>query len=393
VIGEPWSKVLEETAANYWAKHLNAASVSVAALVHGLDADFMKEARKPELVLRLVNEEHEPLSLDEIRAAFSPASSDLQDEPEQDGTAGAPRRDGESEARAPEKSPAVFNFSEGQLTRLLESLTVRTAVANDGPGKAQAPKPVEVPYDAHLRKCTKTISENLYLDPTQLSRTFLDHIKDKQPGHGAQREVVIDNGQLVLTAGAATRLKDVSKLYDVAQIMSGLNRMFEIMACSSSQAVRELLPDRLKWNRLVWDSRLGSAEAKPRFIKEFMFKHQGRSDWASLFETDFALIHEFLAIAPPNNDGRRNKRGRSAHGGEDRDHAVGPNRGQPRKRRREARTCFSRLQIEAGACKYDDCRFDHKCASCGQDHAAVDCPTWDASKVAAKKLGPRRRQQ
>ena len=113
VISEPWSKVLKETAANYWAKHLNAASVSVAALVHGLDADFVKEARKPELVLRLVNEEHEPLSLDEIRAGFSPASSDLQDEPEQDETAGAPRRDGESEARAPEKSPAVFNFSEG----------------------------------------------------------------------------------------------------------------------------------------------------------------------------------------------------------------------------------------------------------------------------------------
>ncbi len=44
-------------------------------------------------------------------------------------------------------------------------------------------------------------------------------------------------------------------------------------------------------------------------------------------------------------------------------------------------TCFSRSDPESVGCNYDNCIFSHACASCGEDHMARDCPSWDVSKT------------
>ena len=44
---------------------------------------------------------------------------------------------------------------------------------------------------------------------------------------------------------------------------------------------------------------------------------------------------------------------------------------------------------------HKECVFDHSCVSCGADHAAVDCPEWDAAKgsraLAAAQASLRKR--
>jgi hypothetical protein len=58
------------------------------------------------------------------------------------------------------------------------------------------------------------------------------------------------------------------------------------------------------------------------------------------------------------------------------------NRGNPPARKYK-NVCFSRSSLTS-VCKFHDCRFSHICVSCGDDHAASDCPAWDPSKAEAR---------
>ena len=50
-------------------------------------------------------------------------------------------------------------------------------------------------------------------------------------------------------------------------------------------------------------------------------------------------------------------------------------------------TCFSRSDPSSAGCRYTDCIFSHTCASCGEDHAASACPSWEPPKTRRRRAG------
>ena len=115
-----------------------------------------------------------------------------------------------------------------------------------------------------------------------------------------------------------------------------------------------------------------------------MLKYSALSvtEWYPLFASDSALLLEFIELGPAaprrratatTTPTRRNGRSRK------RDPVARP----PPKKARGARTCFSRIKLTAGKCAYTACKFGHSCVSCGGDHAAVACRSWDQKKADA----------
>ena len=132
--------------------------------------------------------------------------------------------------------------------------------------------------------------------------------------------------------------------------------------------------------------------AKAKFMKHFMYEYRKSEDWVGDFERNLDLKLEYLLS--PKQDGleqedvskpaagtsqkRRGPRMSSTASGE-------------RKRFKSTKKCFTRLEQSKGKCFHKNCIFDHACACCGADHAAVDCPTWDDAKgsralAAAREL-------
>ena len=168
-----------------------------------------------------------------------------------------------------------------------------------------------------------------------------------------------------------------------------------------------------------------TARQRVVYIKEFMYKYQGKanaSDWCGKFESDISLMTQHLSAKPVTSaprtheskgtDGRdqsaSRKRGRTdkrnADRGQARDRPFGRGRGNHdsggRDRGNDRRDshrqnggsnrsspgpCFSRTDPAVGDCRYHRCRFSHECGTCGENHPAAACPKWDPARTRARR--------
>ena len=149
------------------------------------------------------------------------------------------------------------------------------------------------------------------------------------------------------------------------------------------------------------------------YAKEFMYLHRASVDWCGKMELSSTLLVNAIAsssellrkerestpVAPGVS--RENRRLQQALK-EQREELAGNIRKKPKlaktasdraaaelKRTQNLRTvtCFSRSDPSVQACTYTDCRFSHDCVSCGANHLAKDCPSWDSSKTRRNPKG------
>jgi hypothetical protein len=161
-----------------------------------------------------------------------------------------------------------------------------------------------------------------------------------------------------------------------------------------------LAPDMMRWKAKLDQFNLGTPEQKVKYAKYFHFKYAGKTGWSEFFDTDSALLFQHLAApskpsqsSVSSKDTPRKSFNTSTErsGRKDRPRPSGGAGGgarTPKKaQKRTPKNCFSRSDRSKGDCSFDpNCHFDHKCMSCGQDHAAASCPSWDQQKASALLL-------
>jgi len=168
--------------------------------------------------------------------------------------------------------------------------------------------------------------------------------------------------------------KDLSRVFDWDLWLEGWYRFLEMVARSARS---DRTADLIAWMQKLSRFPGGSGEAKVKYARTFMHKYADVKcdNWNALFDSDSALLVEHLIVAPPRRERSVTARPRGRR-------ADSPSP-RPVKRAKRPKLCFSRLKLSAGKCSFTPCKFGHKCVSCGGDHAAVDCKTWDQGKADA----------
>lgn len=208
-----------------------------------------------------------------------------------------------------------------------------------------------------------------------------------------------------------------SDMYQLELVRSGAQMYLTLIKDSKVPTVAATYEDR----RLFFDRvclipyKQGSIA---RYIRAFILKYSGATDWCAKLDNDALLITTHLG--PPDHRppfrnrsrspqrGRENNRdrGRDRGNNRDRDRDRDRNRDRPlRDSTNRARTpprpktprkplnyCNTRVDQSIGECTYRNCRFDHHCASCKSSatHSAQACPRFDASKATTEADARRR---
>ena len=193
---------------------------------------------------------------------------------------------------------------------------------------------------------------------------------------------------------------DFSEDLDPVKFWQGLE--FYIGILSSHEETRDRVPDVLAWKSKVSEFKNALGRMKVLYMKEFMYKYRGAAEarnWCDKFETDISLMTQYLSPWQGDRQPRHQERGgrqpynKRPRGREDQlPRREAPYRRRPddRQRPRHVGVCYSRSDPAHGECPHANCRFDHKCASCGSDHAAAKCPRFDPAKIRRRPgAGPR----
>jgi hypothetical protein len=140
------------------------------------------------------------------------------------------------------------------------------------------------------------------------------------------------------------------------------------------------------------------------YLKHFMAEYHAEVDWTSLLLAETELKGSYIwssthpgpeleyawwpgkpkrsrvaarqaPAALPMEQRPRGKRGQRAGGS--------GNSAGGRKRTKSAKACNSRKSVAGVCARGEACHFSHDCMSCGANHAASSCPSWDQSRVDA----------
>ena len=118
--------------------------------------------------------------------------------------------------------------------------------------------------------------------------------------------------------------------------------------------------------RMVWAHEGTTDECKITYIKEFMALKVGTKKWADEYQSNYALMSQFLpqrsvSHRPAKHDSKR-KADRES-----------PARSGSSERPKKTQVCHSYSVRAKGSCKFENCHFLHSCASCHGDHPASEC--------------------
>lgn len=398
--GAPWTRPMRTKAGEWWMSHLDAHSLRVAAIMSGIPTSELPSS-KSALAAALVDRRQRLIPVAAITKWLQfPARADDEDKHDGSDNDGG-ETDGEGSSMGPTSPPGnevptakgSIELDAALVRSLLQQMSALKSPADPEP-PVETNKPIEAPLDKFLRRARDMVRNRVYIDPLTLSRSYRDHIRDKQPARGAKKLVQFGSLQI---EDAEPHLRNVTHSYDVTECRQGLDFLFELYA--TEEAVAHRLPDMLRWNRKLWEMRWGDTPStKVRLVKEFMFKYAAADDWATKLESDFVLLQEcreFQGSRSPASQtpapSRRRRRSRSRDRGKApprRDRSRSPRRDRrgavdPRRPPGGRQYCHSRSDPAKGTCTYARCRFSHECASCGADHAAADCPAWDAAKAVS----------
>ena len=239
--------------------------------------------------------------------------------------------------------------------------------------------------EKHLKRQTKLVEAKKYVDVIHLSEWYLEHLRNKSKGLGAQR---VELGKGMFLSGVNEDVDAVNE-FGFSRIRDGFSRYVRMHAESANESIRSRVPDLLEFESELLRHPVGSLDQKARFIKAFLHKHCAVKSLVTAFSSDFILASRFLVDRRQNAPAPMKRK---------RDYPIGQQQQQQPWRRRPSfslrphngqqrgpplasrKLCYSRLKRDFGQCKYPNCKFGHGCSSCGDDHAAVDCTNWDQAK-------------
>jgi hypothetical protein len=155
------------------------------------------------------------------------------------------------------------------------------------------------------------------------------------------------------------------------------------------------------WLAVIGNMAIQNPAAKVLFAKNFMYTYRGSTDWFKCMNESTNMILEAAAQAPyvpPSSrvqDGVLSRRQQQAAKRQlDAANAatLQNKRHKPVVNKRTAQggqgtglqCCFTRSDPAMGDCTYTKCRFSHNCATCGADHSAMDCPSFDMKFLRVK---------
>ena len=218
--------------------------------------------------------------------------------------------------------------------------------------------------------------------PKQLSRLDFNLQASSSSQISSTLRLVSDNGSV----------RSQDKNFDPVEIKAGLQ---VIVAATIRAGFSSRAAGLLAFSAYIWDYPGASEIGKAKFIKYFLFAHPKENDLVPLVSADPKLVRRFLdhqstidrapSFESRQRFGRGQKRPRFSPQGTRRQPEGSASAGPRRTNSKPpTRICFSRARPSVGECSYAGaCKFDHRCASCGADHPASKCPSWNEAKGQA----------
>jgi hypothetical protein len=408
---QSWTQATVDLLRSLWQAHFSAQAVKWLAALRKIPVGSV--TTKESLVNSLLAAYTPPVSIDGLRAMVADwkdqsVASDMdagaangrspdgnaQDAEEDDAPGEAPDDEAlecaATKAREAAAATALRTVSQdgdlsARIMALMPSLVpaiVSTYIQGQQSGHPAAVKKLEddlrSPVDRLYDKVDALLAAGKFVSPMLLSNANLDRLRFKMAGAGRTRHKLGASGMMLVMDDAAT-VDDEPEL-EVAGVQQGYNRI--IVRTLKIPAKQHLVPDMLSFQQKVWAFPHAALQDKAQFMQYFLYKHEGSADLTGDMDRDYELMARFLLVGNRNvqhQAGAKRKAPQAASGP-----ARNPKQlkvvkvaGGPQ------RTCFSRSDPARGPCRYKRCRFKHACASCGQDHAAADCPAWVQAKADA----------
>ena len=249
------------------------------------------------------------------------------------------------------------------------------------------------PEDAYRKKLEDIVTEGGYIDPHMLSRSAIRKKAHRGPVHRSREEKAFQKmgGLRISDLIDDDEARETHARTDTVGFIEGMFEIYKMWARSTVMAPR--ITDHVLFFHQLVQYHLGTSAEKISYCKDFMSKYANEAEWAPLFRSDMPLLSEHVHTRPYHRDsGGRDRsisvKTRSQIKRDREETGRGYTSGGPKKKvhtgksSRRSRYCYSRINKTVGQCnKGGKCDFSHDCASCGKNHAAVDCPSWDAAKV------------
>jgi hypothetical protein len=297
----------------------------------------------------------------------------------------------------------------GALSQVLAALTNNTRPPRQSSWFNDTSEGVRMsPLDRHLETCLNMLAAGNYVEPVSLDSISIDYLKFKAPFAPPRLEASA-SGSMVVRAN--TRVPDTSTVFDASRVFSGYSKLIELASTDVLKRFSAFqVGQMLGVSNLVQSISYATEASKAIFFKHFLLQTAGVTDLVKAFNESSMLLMKFLvmqALPPPPRMPFRDAVPAPSRRGTKRA-LVGPSlasssRGgsavmsassarDSRMRSSSDKPCKSRCDT-AFTCTYPDCVFSHACVSCGQNHPASVCTSWDAAKGAAAMalIGTRRR--
>ena len=410
-----WSPTVEEAVQAWWEGHLNAELVRFSMALHGLP--YTTATSKRDMIAVLMRYQAPPIPCEQMMAMFNlwhAASDDdksfleqqippehaipVPDSPVAFGTSvhNAPSGPaavlqsdipaGAGNAFVPPISAVDFASSITGLNACITALKAMTeshlAVSSQASADSKeddenaAAQELLNHEQKLLAKVSASIEARSYYDIMALNEDNLSILRFRTMSGSKVKASSIGGGFSIVSG--EHREKDWSKNFDWTLWKSGFYRWISLLGASS---VPHLVTDRMNWFIKLESLSDIAPACKTKYARFFSLKHAKAVNWESLFDTDSYLFHTLTAV--PAEDGGKRRRGSPR-----RDEPSAGGRGSPKRKLSKAH-CNTRTDSARGQCTYTFCRFSHRCACCGKNHAAADCSRWDDA-VAAKNVSTKK---
>ena len=274
-------------------------------------------------------------------------------------------------------------------------------------------------YKAYYKKLVDRVIANVFVDPSLLSPLALQEAELKLSGMQAiKHQSAIFGGIKVRRYEAEEDLEYREAGNPSMGYVRGLEEMISILMGNDSP--KALVQDRMAWKKAVFSLKNVSMERQVAYCTQFMLRYQGKENetgWLLKFKEDTPLLMSYLypsggAVDPlerrseygdqagdtkrrkrpdrtpaDTTDAKRSQRDRGRGRADKRQKPDGGGKGGGKgaagkgSRILPGGPCKSRLDPKATCTYGTTCKFSHTCASCGGQHAASNCSTWDQTKA------------
>jgi hypothetical protein len=296
----------------------------------------------------------------------------------------------------------------GALAQILTLMSNKFQSRQASVDAGSSSKALVSPAVKHKEDTLKTFAAGGFVDPVSIDPMSLRFLEFKAP-FASQGLETNSSGFMVVRQN--TRLPDTSHIFEASRVLGGFGTLIEW--CLNDDQKRfsaTYVGEMLTLLNTVKEIDYITELSKGTFFKHFLLKHRGVPSLMEAYNTDTVLTFKFFVMqaqAVPPMPAFRDV-APAMRRGVKRNAGVGPSLASfsrsgpavmsasaPRSskgRSSSDKPCKSRCD-PGFTCTYQDCVFSHACVSCGQNHPASACSSWDVAKGAAAMalIIPRRR--